>query len=479
MQRNGAYIPKPRPEGAALLANYKNVQSELTAPILSAGIQHVLQAGGAIARVQLFVSDQPAPPVTLDQYREKDTVEFGKLLQLVLKEQFGEAVERIEWEPIRLNPSDYNRTLPFFAERLPLLIPPDSVDVVYVAPVGGADASNVGLTINAVRCYREKCQFIYVMPDGQIHPLNLHQELLGDYARREAAAHLQRRDYAALKKTFEEAGLGRKWHLHLCDYAERRTHFDFARADKSLQEAVDTADSGQIKLEVNRLRESLKPFLKKHKVPTSACGNTAWDDWLGLQRLLLRKLFFNLKLKAEMHEWVDFLGRLFRLNEAVLRLVFELETHHSTDGNDRNGYPDFAKAVSTITDLAALGIDGRPTTYTLKKIVEYWVRVAGKNAYEAVLAFQEAAEKQTNVGGVSVTLLSLRNKSILAHGYQPVSEEDIASVIGGEDLGSVIGGEVVSLLGRVRGMLSSLKVSFSKEADPYAPVENLLQSVLK
>ena len=84
--------------------------------------------------------------------------------------------------------------------------------MVYVAPVGGADASNVGLAINAVRHYRDHCQFIYVLEKAGVQLLNLHAELLGDYARREAAAHLNRRDYAALAQTLCQGRLGEPWH---------------------------------------------------------------------------------------------------------------------------------------------------------------------------------------------------------------------------------------------------------------------------
>src|SRR5262249_26469774 len=207
---------KARADGEALLANYEVVRCELTAPILSAGIAHVLRVGGKIARVLLFVSDQPDPPTTPVHHWERDTIAFGKLLQRLLREQFGDRVEQIQCEPIRLNPADYNRMLPCFAERLPVLLPPGQADVVYIAPVGGADASNVALPISAVRCYRDRCQFIYVMPDGQVHLLSLHQELLGDYARQEAAAHLRRHDYAALGETLRRARFGKDWHLHLC-----------------------------------------------------------------------------------------------------------------------------------------------------------------------------------------------------------------------------------------------------------------------
>ncbi len=457
VQRQGKFLEKPRPEGAALLADYERVRSELSSPILSAGLRRVLQFVDAVDRLQLFVSDQLPPPHTKEIHREKDTLEFGKLLQRLLNEKFGTRIKRIDCEPMRGNPADYNWTLSFFAERLRLLLPPEDVDVVYVAPVGGADASNVALTINSIRCYRRKCQFLYVMPDKSVQLLNLHNELLSDYARQAAASQLRRHDYAALRQTLEQAQLGRNWHKHLCDYADRRTRFDFARADAALQAALETTDGGESVAQLTRVRDSLQLCLKKRKPPTSASETAAWEEWFILQRFLLGELFFNLRLEEQAGDWVDFIGRLFRMHEAMLRLVFELETRHSTDGTERKGYPDFKKATEQLPEFSTLGIRPKPTTHALGQILQHWVRNAGKGIYGPIEGIRERIEK----------LSELRNKSIIAHGYEAISKEDICKALDGET--------PADLLDRLRIPLRRLGVNLSDEMDPYATVDKLLQ----
>jgi hypothetical protein len=462
VQRQGQALTKPRLDGANLIANYEAVRAELTAPILTTGLRRVLQDTPKISRVQLFVTDQPAPPDTPEFHWQRDTVEFGKLLQRLLREEFSaEQVERIECEPIRVNPSDYNSTLPFYHERLPRLIRADRVDVAYIAPVGGADACNVGLTINAVRLYREKCQFIYVPEGSDVQVLELHKELLGDYARQEAAAHLQRHDYSALRETLRRARIGKEWHEYLCDAAERRLLFDFRGADDALRRALDAADGGDAKVQIQKCRESLRPFLAEQKQPTSASDEDAWQAWFRLQRLLLGELFFNLRLKVQQGAWVDALGRMFRLHEGLLRLVFELETRHSTDGNDREGYPDFAKALQEEPALRALNRDDRPTTYALERIIEYWTGEAGKDAYQPVTA----------ILGVFRDLSGLRNKSIIAHGYEGVSEEEVAKQL------KTLKPE--QLPGRLAGALKPLGVEVNDAADPYAVVRMMLHNALR
>jgi hypothetical protein len=460
VQRHGQALPRPRLDGAALLADFDVVRAELTAPILSAGLRRVLQDVPSISRVQLFVTDQPAPPDTRESHWQRDTVEFGKLLQRILRDEFQERVERIDCESIHVNPSDYNSTLPFYRERLAHRVPVGSVGVAYVAPVGGADACNVGLTINAVRLYREKCQFIYVPEGSEVQVLQLHKELLGDYVRQEAAAHLQRHDYAALRETLRQARVGKEWHEHLCSSAERRLLFDFEGADNALRRAIDTADGGDAKVKLGRFRESLQPFLAGQKQPTSASDEATWQEWFGLQRLLLGELFFNLRLKIQQSAWVDVLGRMFRLHEGLLRLVFELETKHNTDGNDREGYPDFAKALSREPTLRALGVGDRPTTFALERIIEYWTGEDNKNAYRTVTA----------ILGLFRDLSGLRNKSIIAHGYEGVSEEEIKERL--KEL------PPTELPRRLAGALVPIGVEVKDAADPYAAVQRMLQTVL-
>lgn len=467
VQRNGKRLEKPRLDGAELLANYEAVRGELSTPILSAGIGHVLQTADTIERVQLFVSDQPAPPVTLERHWERDTIELGKLLQRLLQEQFGERLQRIECEPMRFNPSDYNRTLPFFAERLPLLIPPDGVDAVYVAPVGGTDASNVGLTINAVRTYREKCQFIYVPERGSVQVLRLHEELLGDYARQEAKAHLARHNYAALRETLKQAHLGKPWHQHLCDYADHRMRFDFQRAEEALQAAIGAAEGGEIRLKLARLQETLQPFLREQAPPTSASDEATWTRWFELQRQLLSELFFNLQLKAERGEWVDFLGRLFRLYEAVLRLIFELETRHSTEKHEDSGFEDFSRAIEANTELHNYLVKKRvrfqeANTRNLMLALEFWVRHGKGKEYGRL--------RDTLNVIASQELSSLRHKTIIAHGYRGVSREDVQEAAGMP---------VEQLIEELRNALDAVGASTEEESNPYTTLQKLLQTAVK
>jgi hypothetical protein len=474
LQRGGEQLKQPRKDGEDLLAaDWNAVRSQLSAPILAPGLRHVLQQAGSLVRLQLLVTDQPPPRPGERDYRPSDTLNFGKLLQRLLTEQFGPALQEVAWEPMRFNPADYNETLGFFAKYLPLLVPPETVDFVYIAPVGGTDACNAALTIHAVQLYRDKCQFIYVMPWGDVQTLYLSQELLAVIDRREAAAHLSRHDYMALRQTLQRAQLGKEWQRHLCDYADRRTRFDFRRAREALQEG-QTLATGEAKLQLARLAESLDPFLQDRPPATSADGEAVWQSWFDLQRRLLAELYFNLRLKRQQNEWVDFLGRLFRLQEAVLRLVFELKIRHSTAKHPDTGFRDFDRGVRTVPGLPErmeAGPDGciRADTGNLSRALGFWVRSGEGNQYGPL------HERLAAIG--STLMAELRNKSIGAHGYHGVSREDVEDALNRATKKSTSQPRLTvdDLLDKLRDALHTLGVPTDEAADPYARVQSLLR----
>lgn len=344
-----------------------------------------------------------------------------------------------------------------------------------------------GLSINAVRQYGKKCQFIYVTEKADVDVLNLHKELLGDYAREEAKAHLASNNYSALRETMVRSPLGETWHQHLCDYADRRSRFDFERAETALQAALAASDSGEAKLHLGRLAESLKPFLIRQQPPTSDSDDAEWTSWFEVQRTLLGELFFNLRLKARQGAWVDFLGRLFRMREALLRMAFETAFRHSTEKRGQE-FGDFVKGVEADEGLLEFmkskltkSKDGKSeneakskddakreplyavaNNHTLGLALEYLVTRAGRGAQFGPIS--KLSNKVT-----TDQLVQLRNKSIVAHGYEGVSREDVERAAG------IPTSEMIE---RLSGTLEKLGVDVGNQADPYVAAEALLGAAL-
>lgn len=452
-------LSPPRQEGEALLRRYEDIRNQLDAPILVPGLNRAIEKVGHISQVVLFVSNQAV--TTPSRYRDNDTVYCGELLKLFLSERFGSQLGGVIIEPLLGNPADYNVTLDFFARRLPDLLPPDRMEVVYVVPVGGADASNVGLWVSAVRLYRRKVQLLCVMPDGRVDVLALHAELLRETFRAQVAAYLGMHDYAGLEQLLRiEPDFSSSWVPPICSYAHHRLHFDFTRAMAALTQAQQTA-SGERRAQIGRLQASLTPFLRPIALPASMSLESEWEEWLALQRQFLRELFAHLQVKAEQQEWLEFVGRLFRLYEAILRFVFEEQTRHNTEGTDRRGYLDYAKALPANPALEFYlrnkGVkEMRPTTYTLGLALEFWVTQSDKSKeLGPVLSAVRQVER----------LSELRNRSAIAHGYEGVSREQIEQIV-----------SISVVLDAVRVALTKLGVSVS--GSPFNDVQHLLRETL-
>jgi hypothetical protein len=415
-----------RTEGAELLARYDIVREKLSAPILVHGLRRVVEEATRIDRVQLFASDQPRSSVTDEKHWRRDTVELGRILQRLLKDVFGERVGHVDCCLMQRNPADYDQANAFFAEQLRRQVPPADFDAVWIAPVGGAPASNTGLLLNAIRIYRKRCQLIYVPEDERVQAqtLDLHREILHDYAREEVAAHLAKRDFVALRNALLQCGLGSPWQIALCDYADCRLRFDFAGASAALEQAQDRADGALIRSRIDQCRVSLSPLLDHNGTvqPDSSSPDAQWIAWFKLQRACLAELYFNLRLKVLRAEWVDFLGRLFRLNEAALRLTFEMATRHSTEKVGR-AFPDFAEAIDADVDLVEhFNNRGASRKSVDTHVLRTWLDFqAGRDP----AGHGSLPARFDRIRGLS----QLRNKSILAHGYQGVAREAIEAVL--------------------------------------------------
>jgi hypothetical protein len=259
-------------------------------------LRYVLDRTPIIDQVVLFATDQPRP-ATDEGFWNQDTLAFGQILQRLLRDRFGDRIGRIDCSAMTCNPADYDKTHAFFSEKLWQHVSPEGFDAIWLAPVGGTPASNTALLLNGIRLYGPRCQTIYVPPEkGQIQSLSLHKEILSQFAREEANAHLARRDFDALRDTLSRASLGPDWLRPICSYASARLRFDFAEASGELDKAWSLADGGEARSLIDRCRCSLAPLLEAKAQPDSNSNEEAWTTWQDHQRVLLAELYFNLRL---------------------------------------------------------------------------------------------------------------------------------------------------------------------------------------
>jgi hypothetical protein len=140
--------------------------------------------------------------------------------------------------------------------------------------------------------------------------------------------------YGFAAELAEESNILSQKEVYRLRALEHRGLFDFEECVEDLKR-VFVAASGDEKALVKKEIEQMKRLIGglKNKVPFT-------DEYFLTYNALIRELCANMKLKWEQSAYADFLGRLFRFEEAVLRYVFEKETKVITE-KIKGGYEDF------------------------------------------------------------------------------------------------------------------------------------------
>ena len=209
---------------------------------------------------------------------------------------------------------------------------------------------------------------------------------------------LDRYDYAGVLEILEEAGLeNRDLYLLMksCKYA---VNFDFKNALNIINQIkFEDLSRGDIQYLIRNLENLIS----------------------GDPEDLMSELIANIKIQIVNEEYIDFLGRLYRLKEALFKYIFV-----NTKENKKYKVCMHGKMVSKKNIL-----------YTLKK--KY--NIYNGNLIHGVTNYVQKYVKKTKrmdkvieiLNGEKLeNLIKLRNDSLVGHGFKGVSKEDIEYIYG-------------------------------------------------
>ena len=209
---------------------------------------------------------------------------------------------------------------------------------------------------------------------------------------------LDRYDYAGVLEILEEDGLeNRDLYLLMksCKYA---VNFDFKSALNIINQIkFEDLSRGDIQYLIRNLENLIS----------------------GDPEDLMSELIANIKIQIVNEEYIDFLGRLYRLKEALFKYIFV-----NTKENKKYKVCMHGKMVSKKNIL-----------YTLKK--KY--NIYNGNLIHGVTNYVQKYVKKTKrmdkvieiLNGEKLeNLIKLRNDSLVGHGFKGVSKEDIEYIYG-------------------------------------------------
>ncbi len=451
----GEEIKPAREQSEELLASFEQVSQDVQLPILLPGLKFIeslsfkypelLERGGNAPRVGLFCTDQEDP-----RHRENDTVGFARIAEKKLPELFPNRSENkglrlnqkrpVIIEVIRDNPARYDRMYRayarFFTDNARLGASEETL--CFVLASGGTPAMNAMLILHAVQHFGENCVQVYVPPGEEPVEMRVGKQIAEADARRKFDEALGGVQFRAAARIASDAFGG--YREPACEYAEHRLAFDFREARDLCEKAVGMAEGGA------------RDLLEDHAEVSGRLERGASNR--SDQALLIEELFYNLEVKHESGEFVDVLGRTFRLAEALLTWVVETNTSIRTGKNAK-----LSKQEAAVNEVP--GLRGFLQSYKSDEIGRFdFGRELNRPALMAVAEYliepqsglaeepRGQVERAVEVARSIKKLADLRNDTILAHGFEGVSEEDIVREYDSNTLVEDLRTSVSSALGR-------------------------------
>ena len=424
---DGQLLRPVREKGKQVLEHYNAFAPRLDLPIILPCLRYILKMHPTgIERLVLFGTDQPESP-----YRQSDTLHVAEVAVRLVKERLGEAVSTAEHRLIRgINPALYDEAFELYDAMLADLHPADD-EICYAIIAGGIPACNTALLFQGTRYWGARLRVIYQPQGGEPQELRIGQQLMETFREAAAIEHLKRLDFANAMPYLETAHPGLKG---LVTFAAQRLAFDFDLAQRTLREAM---------------REGNRPtrdFIEEHL--RHALDDLEATDGTSRLVALLRELYWNAVITYRHHHYVDFTGRVYRFQEALLRYLVETIFGFSTDLSPQVRERTQEAWVNSIQANEALHkflegqwvgtrkLDwteiGRPTyqallSYAIKK---EGLRADGRPfvAHKEIGRYRKVLDEVNKLDPI----IELRHRSIIGHGFQGISQALLKERCGGE-----------------------------------------------
>jgi hypothetical protein len=473
-------VPAPaREEGRRLLEDYTAVAPRLTFPIIEPCLRYIIakhpkteDRPGGVDQLVLFGTDQSD-----SMYRPTDTLYFADLLARRLPEVLGDELRQAKDRRIEgINPALYDEAFEKFDELLTGL-PKEGVEACYVILCGGVPACNTALLLQGVRHYGDRLQVVYLPQKGEPQELRAGRQVINAFREAAAIEHLERLDFANALPRLERLGADPGL-INLVAYAAQRFAFDFHSAQATLLQALENGDRSTRQFIAERLRHDLDSLL----VDTDDHEQLIW---------LLKELYWNALITYRHRRYADFLGRIYRFQEAVLRYLVERIFGLPTDlkpavreVNQARWNEGIAANERLLAFLESREVEGEPLDW----------QTISRPTYKALLSYATDDDLGLDASGNPLLppkrreqyvalldrvnafdrLVELRHRTIIGHDFEGVSGKSLLTNYRGSRKKDGSQRTPVEGLGEIMGML---KVNVRES--PYQAVADFVIRALR
>ena len=353
-----------------------------------------------IGQVYLFYTEQSPP-------HRQDTKFIAHIVKSILCSRYDFDGTSINLYAISKNPADYDEMLKLYRAEVDNI--PESADRVFVSLAGGTPQQNFSAMLESVARFGAKATMIYT-PRGSEDAVEygVGYEIYKRMISHRVDILKEKKMYGVAAELAEEYGILDTNEIKMLQAKNHRLLFDFESSQTLFNEVKDKLPEHLE--EIHSAIDELEKLKNKNKYA------------------LIHELYENMLVKWEQGAYVDFLGRLFRFEEAVLRFVVENEFNISTE-KDENDLR-FKSDVSSNNDLKNFldknGINyDTPNRLCLFMMLRFLIsKNPNRNDLKIITDTIKKIKK----------LSDLRNASIMAHGFEGISRDRINALYDPDEL---------------------------------------------
>jgi len=356
-----------------------------------------------IERIYLFATKQ-------DPINPQDTEYAGKIVQEILKKKFGYNDEIFREKIINRNPADYDSMFKYYQDEINEITVDDNISTVFISITAGTPAQTTSLLFFAVAKFGMKAQAVY-LPRGSniVKKEKIGEMIYKKFLEERVEELIKKHLYGAAADLSEKFGLKNLTEIKELRAKEKRDLFDFDGATSILNDIKDMV-GGETRTNYLKDIERLENLKK------------------GDEKALIKELYENMKRRWEQGAYTDFLGRLFRFEEAVY--YYLIHKKFGIDVSIKNKHKDFIDKIKSDKKLFEFlkskkygGKELNIDEHSVDRPLLFFVISFYKEEFGLIVRIFDQINDYE--GQPDKSLGELRNKSILAHGFEGISKDKI------------------------------------------------------
>ncbi|UXM84658.1 hypothetical protein [Methanococcus aeolicus] len=356
----------------------------------------------------------------------QDTYYSAEIIKEWLIRKYPKLKGNVEIVKINKNPSDYALMLEEYSTIFNKFS--NDYDDVYLGITGGAPAQISSLIINGVLRWETKTKIFYKPHGKKPQENNIGEMLFKKFKNEEYDAYMDSEMYLLASEVGKKYGLIEDWEYYKLRALHFKNLFDF-------EQAVDEFNKAFKKANIDNKKHIRKEIKSLEKLDSNEPTKDIKEN-INRYKLLINLLIDTMIRKWKNGDYVDFVGRLFRLEEAVLITIVEKEFNKSMD-KEKGKFQGYEELLEENPDVKKYLIEGHiqvdkgVNRNSLFYLVGYLIDKKGFKKYKPIhdiiikLNNNNKTKKTTEKLKKVECLLDLRNKSVLAHGFIGVSKKNI------------------------------------------------------